>query len=1223
MLRLRTMMPKTVRHLWLLLLLTVTMQAHAAYLTSLDQVTTGYYRVISEAYNTTMAMSETSTGTNNVFCDTPNENDYMQVWYIDVKASTETSKGVQIKNAVSERWIDRAGTLIQTYTNHSSTPFTIVLTETGFTIARGNGFHHQQSGHDVVSFGTSSDASKWQLEAVEVDEAALSAQKEEYNNYVSLVNNKATITTALAKYFTDNSCSELKDDYKSYTDDNLTAAMETDGIPAAARQMAIKVKNNDWTEYADGWEITEKTFRIGSYAPVSKESRWRGITKVGYALSPNSDPTGIYVQSGDVITVYVSEIPSGQSVMLRNVPRSSGSGEGYALNTGFNILKMQSEGMLYVDYEVDNTTNGGAPYTLLSSYPNVTVHIEGGQVNGAFSVKRGDTDADWEKMQLYLFKKYDYLQLRSRKLIFNMLASKVMEACPTKMVELLDQWDKVVEMEHNIMGLDAEFPGYFNTPMMAVSITGNNHMFASTYGTYYNENTLGDVMKYENLFAGGSLWGPAHEIGHINQAAINIIGQSEVSNNLFSNIAVYLNGHLTSRTEYISTTFKNMADNIYWQNRTSLWERTHLYFQLYQFFHVQGYMPNFYQNFFKALRADPTTRVQNTFIDATYDYLKFYKMACEVSGYDLTEFFQAYGFFVVPEQPSQTVGSETRDAFWVGDYGTYYLVVTQEMIDAAIAEVKALNLPKANVVFIEDRISAPDATYTGAEEGTKKTTFSGYEYGKGDVGQYTDFIPTVSATGYKASYLMDADGNLDVVINHDNGTGAVGFKVYDKDENLVYLANTYNFTIPKAVYDKIKGTAFKIMAAGPDGADQDTQAKSDYIDWVVKDSEGNVLKEYSQIVVDGQTITAYPEKLVVPFISLPTLTAFTYPSDMNKEKEVVATVTTPFKSSSTTQAYYYNVTLGNGYLYQTEADNVPKPALTKTAPNGDAYRWAFYGNPYDGYRLKSKVTGQWLNAGTDYSNGKNPVLSSTEATDWKIAVASVANKFDLCVPGTSRFLNDYTGAGNNIAYWSGGSGFAVSGEQLLPMPTTTIHTASHLSSFSYPSALTVPDDVNIFIATASDNNSITLQWLDTKVVPANTGVLLYSDGGGEKILQLGGWIYGDVVTAYSSNILKNTASEGFTVGSSQNVYALRAGQTAFARVATGVAFPTQKAYMELASGDARLLTLNFGDNPTNVVSVLNDTTEATDNRFVNLNGQLVSRHYKGIVIHNGKKILQR
>ena len=71
-------------------------------MTSLDQVTTGYYRIYSQ-YNTNgsdMALTE-NTSDHYMYCTTPNASDYLQVWYITVTASSATSKTITLQNSVS------------------------------------------------------------------------------------------------------------------------------------------------------------------------------------------------------------------------------------------------------------------------------------------------------------------------------------------------------------------------------------------------------------------------------------------------------------------------------------------------------------------------------------------------------------------------------------------------------------------------------------------------------------------------------------------------------------------------------------------------------------------------------------------------------------------------------------------------------------------------------------------------------------------------------------------------------------------------------------------------------------------------------------------------------------------------------------------------------------------------------------------------------------------
>ena len=737
----------------------------------------GHYRVVS--YNGKYLTENTSNHT--LVCSDLAEGNYAQVWYLDVN---ETS--VSFKNVLTDRyiyWLNDGG---QFYTDANTRNFTYGEDNGVYT------FHityeyiglHCDANQNVVYYDISEAKSKWTLASATVDANALAAQK---------ATTTIATTTDLLKVFTTTACTELK---SGYSESDLTA------LPASVQELATKIKNNSWTVY-DGWDKTEKTFRIADYKAYSSPSRWTSIIGLGYSFGRLTNPTGISVSAGDYLQVYVGAIPSGQAVQLDVAGDHQSSGTTYTLKEGMNVLLMASSGNCFVNYEVDNTTDGNAPYTAINSYTPVTVHIEGGNVNGYFDLTKGDDNSDWASLQTHLLKGSS-VELKTDNLVFHMMTDLVKAACPEKMVELLGEWDKILNMEYSLMGLE-NFEGYWNNMLIATDMTDMDYMHASTYGTYYDVNTLSSIMSYAEMFAGGALWGPAHENGHLFQKYINMVGQTEVSNNLFSNVAVYNNGHLTSRASHISTTFENMAAGVFWNDR-GIWECTHLYFQLYQFFHILGNKTDFYPELFKALRSDPLVHTANTFISATDDYLKFYKKCCSVSGYDLTEFFQAYGFFVIPSLTSYTLNSVTKDAYQVGDYGNYYLTVTQAEIDAAKLAVAEMNLPKANIIFIEDRIKAPDATYEGAAAGTKKTAFSN-EYpigGAGETGQYTDFGATCS------EYKYNVTGGTVTM----EGTGAVGFKVYDSTGKLRGLYNTYTFTLPDGI-----GDDYTIKAAAGDGTD--------------------------------------------------------------------------------------------------------------------------------------------------------------------------------------------------------------------------------------------------------------------------------------------------------------------------------------------------------------------------------------------------------------------
>ena len=101
------------------------------------------------------------------------------------------------------------------------------------------------------------------------------------------------------------------------------------------------------------------------------------------------------------------------------------------------------------------------------------------------------------------------------------------------------------------------------------------------------------VFSLRHTSSGGSIWGPSHEIGHNHQASINVVGATEVSNNLFSNVNVFLHGISTTRGSTVTKTLEHFAKDTGWFGM-GIWEQTRMYYQLYLYFHAQGHKPDFY-----------------------------------------------------------------------------------------------------------------------------------------------------------------------------------------------------------------------------------------------------------------------------------------------------------------------------------------------------------------------------------------------------------------------------------------------------------------------------------------------------------------------------------------------------------------------------------------------------------------------------------------------------
>ena len=145
--------------------------------------------------------------------------------------------------------------------------------------------------------------------------------------------------------------------------------------------------------------------------------------------------------------------------------------------------------------------------------------------------------------------------------------------------------------------------------------------------------------------------------------------------------------------------------------------------------------------------------------------LEYYEACCKVAGQDLTDFFDAWGFFRTIDQT-------------YSQYGETKYTVTDVMINASKARVRDMKLPKAAPIqYLEDR------TKHGGE------TFS-------EMGYWTQFkdkvtiskSPKASVNGRKVS-LTDCDQAVAVELRR--GTAETG--------DLLYFANLFNFEVPASV----------------------------------------------------------------------------------------------------------------------------------------------------------------------------------------------------------------------------------------------------------------------------------------------------------------------------------------------------------------------------------------------------------------------------------------
>lgn len=584
-------------------------------------------------------------------------------------------------------------------------------------------------------------------------------------------------------YFEDFACTQLKAEYQTMTDEELSAAMTEGGMPSFMTEIAIKLKNEKWALY-------EKEFRIHSYKAYSDANYWNNRMRSSGG-SYMGNPTGIYARDYSSLYVFVdSDIPEDATLYLAGCTGNNlvtNAKTGKKLKKGLNIVDATKDALYYVIY----TANTESQTKTLSEWPEMKIHIQGGVVNGYYDVAH-HTDRDY---QILLRKAtHDLFTVKGKESLFNFKRSAYKEIWPSTIERSICWFDSIAVWQKELMGMSAHvaagqraqaphcltggesvFPIYYNNPNFAIQGKEEDAGWAnsSSYRTSYN--SVGCIRaSFLVTSHDHDDWCAGHECGHNNQGTISLEGGTEVSNNLFSNVGRFLTGAVTSSGEALSTTMYEYAHKLPYLRRGGLMR---MYYQLYLYYHQGQRNTSFYPNLFKALRNDPMVLWQK---DSNSSSLKFVRKACEVAQEDLTDFFAAWGFF------------EPFNNITVNDYGTNTMTVHLADINRTLAEIAKYPRKNREILFVEDRVDyvLNNGLFTTAGKKRRDSHLVGQ---CGNLGQFTDFIP--GATVEPSSYTYLQSDSFYVM----SGTGGVGFVMLGADEKLRYASNSFKFCIPSCV----------------------------------------------------------------------------------------------------------------------------------------------------------------------------------------------------------------------------------------------------------------------------------------------------------------------------------------------------------------------------------------------------------------------------------------
>lgn len=607
--------------------------------------------------------------------------------------------------------------------------------------------------------------------------------------------NRSEVNDWINKLFTDLSCSELRE---GVTKKDI---VKLNGIsPYLASKVAIPLYNGTYEE-------NEKDFRIHSYEPYSDNRVQKDLVMQFYSAMDN--PTGIQVESGQDIIVCVDKVPEGQTVSLAVYGEESeygpnyggaGSNEGYNQNTllkaGVNSVRINADGMAYImnTVSLDNRAD-------LSTFENVKVHILPGcgTVQGYFDPARHSDERYKEILSKYTYK---YFMVKGARCLFLFHTNQVRSDFPQSIRGGIEAWDNLVAWEHELMGLDKV--KWFNNHMMAVTSSNpDTYMNATNRRVQFGVKTISWICDAASLLEPGegagvcNIWGPAHEMGHCNQMAINWRSCTESSNNLFSNYAcMKLAGDLYYKTRFsrgdkLEKLAKDFAakrpwpllgDGNYQNEDPGLHMRMN--WQLWNYYHNCGFMPDFFPTLFNYFRDGHQLPNQDgpsygRAEDAGLSQLEYYEACCIVSGQDLTEFFDVWGFFRTIDQTYE-------------QYGTTNYKVTDDMINKAKARVRDMGLPKAAPIqYLEDRTEVNGDVHS-------------------QMGYWTQFREKKAITKTPSYEISGSNVTLTgceeaVAVEVRQGSAATG--------ELRYFSNMFKFTLPNGI-NLSNNTLWAVQADG-------------------------------------------------------------------------------------------------------------------------------------------------------------------------------------------------------------------------------------------------------------------------------------------------------------------------------------------------------------------------------------------------------------------------
>lgn len=352
------------------------------------------------------------------------------------------------------------------------------------------------------------------------------------------------------------------------------------------------------------------------------------------------------------------------------------------------------------------------------------------------------------------------------------------------------------------------------------------------------------------------------------------------------------------------------------------------------------------------------------------------------------------------------------------------------------------------------------------------------------------------------------------------------------------------------------------------------------------------------------------------------------------DKEASATITASYAGDNTyaasTASYTIKVVDPNALVFSDDDENnsfknLPTKTYSSSAKDynllaGNGLEYTFNMNycykNNGGIQMKSSdgVNGIILSPKFGFSYGYTVTIEYTSGNGITLSAG------DKTVTGTANSSISLTTTSDIPFTIKTGSKYAVVKTirvvaNSAPETETLTTSAKGYATYSADYAVNYSElGLTAYTLTVDETNKTVTAKEFTGVVPAGGAVLVKGDASKEYTLT-------PATTEGDANFTTDLKTGATKADGTQYGFTSKFGTPAFAQVASGQEIPAKKGYIVLSGASAAKYSICFGDEATGIQTI--EAASAANAAMYNLAGQRVDKAYKGIVIVNGKKYLNK